>query len=112
MIQNEKTKNYEFLEYMSDDDFFPGFLVDKGKMILEDLCVQIEQQKPANLADLYKLTHKATDEFNALDEEFYENGSEIETGARECIAGDFEFIAISYGFENADTEELIATREW
>ena len=111
-MQNEKVKNYVFLEYMSDDDYFPAFLVDKGKMILEDLCVQIELQKPSNLAELYALTHGATDEFNELDEEFYENGSEIETGARECIAGDFEFIAASYGFENADTEELIAPREW
>jgi len=46
-----------------------------------------------------------------LQEEFYENDSEIETAARECIAMDFEFIAKSYGFE-ADSEELIATRDW
>jgi hypothetical protein len=43
---------------------------------------------------------------------FYENDSEIETVARDCIGMDFEFIANAYGFENVDVEELIATRDW
>ena len=43
--------------------------------------------------------------------EFFENNSEIETGARECLAMDFEFVAKTYGYD-ADIEELIATREW
>jgi hypothetical protein len=47
-----------------------------------------------------------------LQEEFYENDSEIETNARECIGADFDFVAKSYGFEDADMEELIATRDW
>ena len=38
--------------------------------------------------------------------------SEIETAARDCIAVDFEFISKSYGFIEADVEELIATRDW
>jgi hypothetical protein len=57
------------------------------------------------------LTHAATDEFNTLAEAFYEHDSEIETVARECIAGDFAFVASAYGFD-ADIEELIATRDW
>ena len=35
----------------------------------------------------------------------------VETGAREAIGGDFDFIAKTYGY-NADIEELIATRNW
>lgn len=110
-INNEEVKAYPFLNCMYEDDYFPKFLVDKGKSILVGLSLQIEKDKPSNLQELYKLTHAATDEFNELAEEFYENDSEIETAARECIAMDFEFIAKAYGFE-ADVEELIATRDW
>lgn len=111
-INNEKLKNYKFLEGMYDDSCFPDFLVDKGKQLLVELCMAIETQKPQDLNALYVITHATTEQFNELAEEFYENDSEIETAARECIALDFEFIAKTYGYENADIEELIATREW
>lgn len=96
---------------MYDDYYFPNHLVDKGKSILVNLCFEIETKQPKTLQDLYTLTHLATEKFNDLQEEFYENDSEIETAARESIAEDFEFIANSYGFD-ADIEELIATRDW
>ncbi|MGB0861358.1 MAG: DUF5713 family protein [Saprospiraceae bacterium] len=111
-IQNEKIKTYQILAEMYSDDFFPNFLVDKCKSILLELCSKIEKETPKNLVELYELTHAATDRFNDMENEFYENNSEIETGARECIAVDFEYIAHAYGFDDADIEELIATREW
>jgi|TARA_B110000116_G_C16354526_1_gene366941 hypothetical protein len=110
-LKNEKIIEYSFLKEMYEDQYFPNKLVDKGKNILINLCIKIETENPKNLEELYILSHKATDEFNDLQEEFYENDSEIETAARECIAMDFEFISKSYGFD-ADTEELIATRDW
>lgn len=110
-IKNQKMKNYTFLKEMYKDAYFPNFLVDKGKDILIELCLQIESQEPKNLKELYKLTHTATDKFNDLEEEFLENDSEIETGARDCIGMDFEFIANAYNFD-ADIEELTATRNW
>lgn len=110
-IKNEKLKNYSFLECMYADAYFPKFLVDKGKSILVELCLEIETTQPKNLDELYKLTHASTKRFNDLGDEFLKNDSEIETAARECIAENFEFIASSYGF-HADTEELIATRNW
>jgi len=97
---------------MYRDDSFPKHLVDEGKQILVRLAERIEQDKPADVAALYVLTHAATDEFNELGEEFYERDSEIETSAAECIADDFAFIAEAYGFADADLEELIATRDW
>ena len=100
-----------FLRDMQEDDYFPAAQVAKGQQILLRLCEAIEAQKPASLGDLYALTHAATEEFNRLGEELEENGSELETAARESIGADFEFIAKTYGFE-ADIEELIATREW
>lgn len=83
-----------------------------GKDILIDLCFQIESEQPKSLEELYKLTHAATEKFNDLEEVFEENDSEIETAARDCIGTDFLYIANSYGFAEADNEELIATRDW
>ncbi|MBC6698025.1 DUF5713 family protein [Hymenobacter puniceus] len=110
-LENEAVRKYAFLQEMYQDEYFPNKLVDKGKTILVGLCFEIERQQPQSLDDLYELTHAATDKFNELQEAFDEADSEIETGARECIAEDFEFVAKAYGFE-ADVEELIATREW
>lgn len=110
-ITNEKMKNYPFLRAMYKDSYFPKFLVDKGKNILIKLCISIEKQNPINLEELYKLTHKATEEFNDLAEDFYKYESEIETVARDIIGTDFETIALNYGFK-ADVEELIAPRDW
>ena len=111
-ITNQTMTSYDFLREMSLDSYFPANLVKKGQSILLNLCLQIEQDKPENLDQLYALTHAATDKFNDLSEEFEEQDSEIETAARECIGQDFEKIAQAYGFQDADTEELIATRDW
>jgi Family of unknown function (DUF5713) len=108
-ITNQSLQEYKFLADMYQDQYFPAFLVDKGKAILVRLCEKIEKERPLNTSALYTLTHAATEEFNRLAEEFDDNGSEIETAAREAIAGDF--IAKAYGFD-ADVEELIAPRDW
>lgn len=110
-LKNEDLRTYPFLQEMYSDTYFPAFLVDKCKAILVDLCFEIERQNPKKLDELYQLTHAATNRFNDIQEEFYDNDSELETAARECIAADFEHIAQAYGFD-ADIEELIATREW
>ncbi|MGW0248095.1 DUF5713 family protein [Nocardia goodfellowii] len=87
-------------------------MLDKGRAVLLRLCERIETNRPADLAALYELTQAATDEFNELQAEFEAAGSEIETVAREEIAEEFGFVADSYGFADADIEELIATRDW
>ncbi|WP_192823784.1 DUF5713 family protein [Rufibacter sp. LB8] len=110
-IKNETLRKHSFLQDMYADDYFPDFLVDKGKAILIQLCLEIEKAEPKTLDELYTLTHTATEKFNDLEDEFSENGSEIETAARENIAMDFEAISNAYGFE-ADVEELIAPRNW
>ena len=111
MLNNKTMNQYKFLEEMYGDGYFPDFLVDKGTEILLRVCKTIEEDNIQNLDSLYKITHKATDEFNELNEEFGENGSEIETMARDCISINFLDIAKAYGFD-ADIEELTATRDW
>ena len=110
-LSNPQAINYSFLRDMYEDDFFPNFLVDKGKKILIDFCLEIEHTKPKDLKSLYLLSHKATNKFNELNLEFEENDSEIETVARDCICVDFESLAKIYGFD-ADIEELTANRDW
>ncbi|MGW3124137.1 DUF5713 family protein [Streptomyces sp. NPDC001107] len=111
-ITNQQVAKHAFLEVLYEDDYFPDQVLDRGKAILLALCERIEAERPADLAALYVLTQAATEEFNVLEAEFDAAGSEIETVAREEIGGDFWFIAQAYGFEGADAEKLIATREW
>lgn len=110
-IINAQLKNYQFLSEMQEDDYFPPALVEKGRQILVKLCEAIESQPPQTMKELYAITHAATDAFNLLADEFEENGSEIETAARENIGANFSYIAKAYCFD-ADVEELMATREW
>ena len=110
-IANDHLKSYPFLQIMYSDRYFPKFLVDKCKAILVRLCEAIEAQKPGDNEALLQLTHAATNEFNELSAEFLENGSELETVAREAIAGDFAAIVKGHGFQ-IDTEQVIATRDW
>jgi hypothetical protein len=110
-IQHEQMADYPFLDEMLEDDYFPNAQVEKGKAILVRLCEEIERNRPADVTELYALTHAATEEFNLLAVEFEEHDSEIETAARDCIGSDFAEIAEAYGF-NADIEELIAPRDW
>jgi Family of unknown function (DUF5713) len=110
-LANDRMSTYFFLKEMEEDSYFPPHLVAKGKDILRRFCQNIETIKPTSLDELYNLSHQATEEFNTLSSEFEDEGSELETAARENIGADFYAIAKAYGF-NADIEELIAPREW
>ena len=53
-LDNAIMNNYAFLLEMYEDSYFPEELVRKGEDILRELCLQIEQQKPQNLEQLYR----------------------------------------------------------
>ncbi|HEV2640792.1 MAG TPA: DUF5713 family protein [Actinocrinis sp.] len=44
--------------------------------------------------------------------DFEQADSEIETVARDVICREFWFVAEAYGFDDADLEELVGTRDW
>ncbi|MGW6913853.1 DUF5713 family protein [Kitasatospora sp. NPDC054939] len=111
-ITNQQAAGHAYLRQLYADTYYPDHVLDKGKAILLRLCERIEAEQPSDLAALYVLTQAATEEFNLLEAEFEEAGSEIETVAREEIAEDFWFVATAYGFTDADAETLIATRDW
>lgn len=114
MSCSKTMQDYVFLKDMYADSYFPDDLVKKIEGVLRELCVELERRMPSSLSleELYAMTHAATNKINELQAEFNERGSDIETGAREAIAEDFSAIARAYGFTEADTEELIATRDW
>lgn len=109
---NEQVTGHAFLKALYRDGYYPDHLVDRGKEILLRLCERVEAERPDGLDALYALTRAATEEFNALQDAFWEADSDLETVAREEIAGDFGFVALAYGFQDADVEELIAARDW
>ncbi|MEE1796870.1 DUF5713 family protein [Streptomyces sp. BE308] len=111
-ITNEQVAAHTFLLPLYEDDYYPDHVLDKGKAVLLHLCERIETEHPADLTALYALTEVATEAFNDLEAEFEAAGSDIETVAREEIGEAFWFIAMAYGFEDADGEELISAREW
>jgi hypothetical protein len=111
-IANEKVRNREMLADMYRDAYFPKFLVDKIKLILLELCERIESEQPKDDESLLKLTHAATERINELEGEFEDNDSELETGAREAMGAEFEFIVRSYGYTDVDIEDVIAPRDW
>lgn len=63
-ITNEQLANFEFLSGMYDDEYYPDFLVDKGKQILIRLCEKIEEVRPEGEEVILALTHTATEEFS------------------------------------------------
>ncbi|MFJ8091166.1 DUF5713 family protein [Streptomyces griseofuscus] len=105
-------KEHTFLAALYGDAYYPDHALDKARAILLALCARIEAERPADLPALYRLTHAASEEFNALEDQFEAAGSEIETVARDEVGGEFRYIARAYGFGEADVEELIAPREW
>lgn len=112
-IHNETLAAHEFLTGMVRDSYFPPFLVEKGQLVLIELCEKIEAERPTNDVAVLALTHAAaTEQFNELEDEFGEHGSEIETGARESIASDVAVILDAYGFSHIDLEGAISNRNW
>ena len=110
-LKNQAMQERSMLADMYDDPYFPEHVVDQCKAVLVEMCHRIETEQPKDLESLYMITHQATERLNGLQDVFEENDSEMETGARESLGMEFDFIAKAYGFD-ADVEELIAPREW
>ncbi len=101
---------YNLLNDMYNDGYFPDFLVDKVKLLIQDVISFLETGE----RDLEKIQNKfdeMTEAINELQEEFEENHSEIETGARESIGETIEYILKWFDID-IDTEDAIASREW
>ena len=102
--------NYQLLADMYRDDYYPPFLVDKIKVELNKLISLLETGEQ----DVEVIQDKLDEiviAINNLQEEFYENESEIETVARDSIGETVEYILKWFGID-IEIEEAIREREW
>ncbi len=103
-------KNYVLLEDMYDDDLFPNFLVDKIKALIEQVIDYLESGEN-DTVKIQKKLDEMTLAINALEEEFEDNDSEIETVARDSIGMTVEYILEWFAID-IDIETAIREREW
>lgn len=111
MIKNKKfDENYALLDEMYSDPFFPDFLVDKIKDLILEFIKYLETGETSR--DLIqKELDSMTRGINDLEEEFYNNNSEIETMARESIAGSLIYV-LSWFKIRIDIEDALRLRNW
>lgn len=107
----EKTKDgFNYLSDMYDDPYFPRFLVDKVKSSITKVVRFLEEGSHAK-EEIQEKLDKMTLEINELQEEFDQNGREIETAARESIGQTVEEI-LQYFKIDIEVEEAIRKRDW
>lgn len=106
----EFDQNYKLLEEMYQDEYYPNFLVDKVKGELQKVIYLLEEGEK-NTEIIQEKLDEAVCAINDLQEEFYENDSEIETVARDCIGVTVEYILKCFGID-IDTKEAIRERDW
>ncbi|MGB8194766.1 MAG: DUF5713 family protein [Chitinophagaceae bacterium] len=110
MNSNKLPDNFEYLKEMYEDGYFPTHLVDKIKASIKEVVSFIEEGG-RSIEEIQTAFDKMTHEINDLQDEFVENGSEIETAARESIGATVDNILKHFEID-IDTEEAIRERDW
>ncbi len=102
---------YVLLQTMYEDTYYPHYLVDKIKWQLIHLIEFMEDVE----TDKVDLIQEKLDEFtmfiNSLQQEFWDQDSEIETVAQECIASSLEYILQWFKID-IPLEMALREREW
>ena len=102
--------NYKLLDEMYQDDYYPTFLVDKVKDELQKVIDLLESGE-TDIEVIQNTLDEAVCGINGLQVEFFENDSEIETVARDCIGVTVDYILKWFGIP-IDMEEAIRERDW
>ena len=103
-------QNYKLLNEMYRDEYYPNFLVDKIRNWLQEVIDLLESGE-TNTEVVQETLDEAVCGINDLQDEFYENDSEIETVARDCIGDTVAYILEWFGIP-IDIEEAIRERDW
>lgn len=106
----EFDKSYKLLEDMYNDEYFPDFLVDKIKDLIQSVIDFLETGE----RDLNKIQAQFDDmtlAINDLEEEFEDNDSEIESVARDSIGETVDYILKWFDID-IDVEDAIGERDW
>ncbi len=102
--------SYKLLDEMYQDEYYPNFLVDKIKDELQKVIDLLETGEN-DIEVIQKKLDESVCAINELQEEFDENGSEIETVARDCIGETVGYVLEWFGIP-IDMEEAIRERDW
>ena len=102
--------NYKLLDEMYQDDYYPPSLVDKVKDELQKVIDLLESGE-TDIEVIQNTLDEAVCGINDLQDEFFENDSEIETVARDCIGVTVDYILKWFDIP-IDTEEAIRERDW
>ncbi len=102
--------NYQLLDEMYEDEYFPDFLVDKVKNELQKVIDLLENGE-TDIEAVQEKLDEVICAINDLQDEFDENDSEIETVARDCIGETVAYILEWFGIP-IDIEEAIRERDW
>ncbi len=103
-------QNHKLLDEMYQDEYFPDFLVDKVRGELQKVIDLLEAGE-TDAGVIQEKLDEMVRAINDLQDEFDENGSEIETVARDSIGGHVGYILKWFGIP-IDAEEAIREREW
>ena len=103
-------ENYVLLEEIFEDDYYPKFLVEKVEKLIRNVIEFLETGEN-DVEIVQKKLDEMTIGINDLEDEFYENESEIETVARDSIGVTVEYVLKWFGID-IDIEEAIREREW
>ena len=102
--------SYKLLDEMYQDEYYPNFLVDKIKDELQKVIDLLETGEN-DIEVIQKKLDESVCAINDLQEEFEENGSELETEARESIGEAVAYILRWFDLD-LDVEEAIRERDW
>lgn len=102
--------DFQLLEGMYRDGYFPDFLVDKVKSEIQKVINLLESGE-TDTEVIQKKLDEAVCAINDLQEEFVENDSEIETAARDCIGETVGYILEWFEIP-IDREEALRERDW
>lgn len=102
--------DFQFLPDMYSDQYFPKFLVDKVTDLIKGPVVLLEEGGHTR-EEMQEAFDQMTLAINELQDDFLENDSEIETGARESIGETIDRIIEFFGLD-IDSEEAIRERDW
>ncbi len=106
----EFDKSYKLLADMYNDEYFPDFLVDKVKALIQNVIDFLETGE-RDLDKIQARFDEMTLAINDLEEEFEDNDSEIETVARDSIGETVRYILEWFDID-IDVEDAIGERDW
>ena len=102
---------YVLLQNMFEDTYYPQFLVEKIKWQFIHLIEFLEGTDEKELSLIQDKLDEFTIFINNLQQEFWDQDSEIETVASESIANTLEYI-LNWFKVDVGIEDALREREW